>query len=280
MRNMDELSYDQVLSAAMDDLTERGYQSAEQIAYWSDQLRRAAERSMKSMGDIERMVREAMTNVWRKQVENEGVLKTNPGVSRYTVEKLKPELRKELDKRIQASLDLIKVNRPQAVEKTVQRFQGWATSIPTGGSDVVKRADEKAKLKKALASQPFEVRRCVVDQSAKLVSAINNVVAVNGGAIGARWRSHAGQLHYNSRPDHAAREGRFFLIRGSWADKAGYVKLAGYKYTDQLEQPAELPFCRCAYEYVYSLRDIPEECMTVKGKQALEEARAKIAAMR
>lgn len=280
MRNLDGLTYDQVLTAAMDEFTERGYQSVEQMAWWSDQLRRAAERSMKSMADVEQMVREAMTNVWRKQVENEGVLKTNPGVSRYTVEKLKPELRKELDKRIQASLDLIKVNRPQAVEKTIQRFQGWATSIPAGGSEALKRGEERAHLKKALASQSYDARRVTIDQSLKLASAINNTVAIGGGAIACIWQSHKYQENYRGRPDHNARDGKIYLLRSSWAMAKGYVKLGGHKYSDEITQAGEEINCRCKQVWLYSLRDLPPEMVTERGRAALEEARAKIAAMR
>ena len=45
------------------------------------------------------------------------------------------------------------------------------------------------------------------------------------------------------------------------------------------EQPAELPFCRCAYVYVYNLRDLSPEMLTAKGKAALAEVREKIAAL-
>ena len=272
-------TYNEVLTAAVADVTERGYQSEEQIAYWAEQLRAAAERSMKSMAEIDQMVRDSMYAVFRKQVDLGGVLKYNPGVTPYRLQQIKPELHAELDRRIAASVDLIRVNRPQAIEKTMQRFRGWATSIPKGGSLVVKKRDEKANLKKALASLPFEERRVVIDQSQKLFSAINTTVAVNGGAIGGYWQSHVQQRGYNGRPDHNARQNDFFLVRDSWAHKAGLVKPGKYQYTDEIEQPAELPYCKCSYRFVFSLRSIPSECLTGKGKKALEEARAKMAGL-
>ena len=68
-------------------------------------------------------------------------------------------------------------------------------------------------------------------------------------------------------------------MRDSWAHKAGLVKPGKNGYTDEIEQPAELPFCKCSYQYVFSLRSIPAECLTEKGKKALEDAKAKMAAL-
>jgi len=34
----------------------------------------------------------------------------------------------------------------------------------------------------------------------------------------------------------------------------------------ELEQPAELPFCSCWYEYVVSPRALPDELLTAKGR--------------
>jgi len=272
-------TYYEVLTAAVADITEHGYDSEERVAYWSEQIRLAAERSMKSMSEIEQMTRDAMYAVFRKQVDLGGVLKYNPGVTPYRLQQIKPELRAELDRRIAASVDLIRVNRPQAIEKTMQRFRGWATSVPKGGSKTVQKNKEKINLRKALSQLPFEERRVIIDQNAKLFSAINTTVALNGGAIGGYWQSHVHQRGYDGRPDHNAREGKFFLVRDSWAHSSGLVKVGKDGYTDEIEQPAELPFCKCAYRFIFSLRSVPAECMTEKGKKALEEARAKIKAM-
>ncbi len=270
-------SYFSVLTRAVNDVAEKGYVSQEQIDAWAMELRKAAERSMRSINDVERMVRDGMAAIFRHQVDNGGVLRLNPGVKAYTLERVKPELHAELSRRIAASIDLIKLNRPQAVDKMEQRFRGWATSIPAGGSDTVERRTEKVRIRKSLAQTDFESRRVTIDQGHKLVAAINTTVAVNGGALGALWQSHKGQIGYNGRPVHNARDGHFFLIRDSWADQAGYVKPGKQGYTDDVDQPAEWPFCRCGWQYLFSLRSIPSECLTKKGEEALAEARRKAA---
>ena len=276
-------TYFEVLTAALNEVAANGYQSPEQIDFWADQIRRAAERSMRSLDDVERMVNQAMVSVFRRQVDNGGALRLNPGVSAYTLQQLRPELHAELNRRIAASVDLIRLNRPQAVAKTMQRFRGWATSVPPGGTPKegkarLKKVEQKQELRKALAQLPYEERRVVIDQSAKLFSAINSTVAVNGGALGAYWQSHKRQRGYNGRPVHNARDGSFYLVRDSWADKAGYVKVDGAAgWTGDVEQPAELPYCKCAWQYVFSLRSLPKGCLTAKGEEALAEARRKIA---
>lgn len=268
-------SYFSVLTRAMADVSERGYQSPEQIEMWSAELRKAAERSMRSIKDVERMVRDGMAAIFRRQVENGGVLRLNPGVKAYTIERVRPELHAELSRRIAASIDLIKLDREQSIQKMEQRFRGWSTSVPAGGSDTVERREEKTRVRKSLASLPYHERFVIGDQGHKLVAAINSTVAVNGGAIGAIWNSHKFERGYNGRPAHNARDDKFFLVKGSWADLAGYVKPDKYEYTDNVEQPAFLPHCRCFWRFQYSLRSIPPECLTEKGKEALAEARKK-----
>jgi len=270
-------SYFEVLTEAIDTIAREGYQSPEQIDYWTDQIRRAAERSLRSETEIEAAVRDALGAIYRKNVEMGGILQRMSGVSAYTLERMKPELHAELGRRIAASLDLIKLNREQSIERTKQRFRGWATSIPAGGSDTVERREEKKQIRKALASASFEERRVTIDQGHKLFNAINTTVAVNGGAIGGVWKSHKFQVGYNGRVDHNARDDHFFLVRDSWAHKAGLVKPNKNGYTDDVEQPGQLPFCRCSWKYVMSLRSVPPECLTEKGKKALAEARRKIA---
>ena len=89
---------------------------------------------------------------------------------------------------------------------------------------------------------------------------------MDGGAIAAIWRHH--HVTY-PRPEHVARDGRLFLMRDSWAHKAGYVKPGANGYTDQIERPGEWVFCRCTYQWIYNLRDMPADVLTIKGREFL-----------
>lgn len=273
-------SYWAVLTAAINDIAEHGYDSQQRLDYWAEEIRRAAMASMDSMDEVNRNVRAALETVFRKAVDNGGVLRLNPGVSSYTLQRVRPELEAELGRRIAASVDLIKLNRPQAVEKTMQRFRGWASSVPAGGTKLVAKVEQKQDIRKALAQLPYETRRVTIDQSAKLFNNINNTVAENGGAIGALWRSHRDQRGYDSRPDHDAREGKFYVLKSSWAHEAGLIKPNRDGYTVDVEGPGVLPFCKCSWQWIFSLRSVPRECVTQKGEEALREAKRKLAGAR
>lgn len=269
-------SFQEVLSAAIDDMLANGFDSIERVDRWTRELRMAAERDMISEVSMEQQLRDALSATYRRLVDGNEIARYNPGVERFTLDRIRPKLRAELDRRIMASANLIRLNRGQAIDKTLQRFQGWSTSIPIGGVSGEKKRDVKANVKKSVGALPFEERRVLIDQGHKLVSAINEIVAADGGAIAVIWRSHWRQPGYNYREDHKERDNEFFLIRDSWADKTGYVKKAGRKYYDEVEAFGQLPFCRCYGIYQYALRDLPDDMLTAKGREALAIARAQL----
>ncbi len=108
----------------------------------------------------------------------------------------------------------------------------------------------------------------MIDQGHKFVSALNDIVAVEGGAIAGKWRSHWKQAGYDYRPDHKERDEKYYAIRGNWALEKGLMN-KGEGYTDDITQPGQEIFCRCAYVYIYSLQKLPEDMLTKKGKELL-----------
>ena len=107
--------------------------------------------------------------------------------------------------------------------------------------------------------------RLQIDQGHKFSNTLNDIIAVDGGAIAAKWKSHYRQPGYDYREDHKERDGNYYAIRGSWAMEKGLMN-KGEGYTDDMTMPGEEIFCRCGYTYIYSLRKIPEEMLTSKGK--------------
>lgn len=270
----------ETVSAAIRDFEENGFDSVERLSYWTDKIRQAAVESLVPEYVLDDTLKKTLSGIYRRMVDDGQILKTHLGVSRFTVDRLKPRLRTELDRRMMVSRSLIKLNREQMVEKTVQRFAGWASSVPAGGSRAVEVKDVKDNIRKALTSLPFEERRCVIDQSAKFVSALNDVIATDGGAIAGRWHSQWRRRGYAYRVDHKERDQKVYAIRGNWALQKGLMKPGQDGYTDQITKPAEEVYCGCSYQFLYNLRDLPESMVTARGRESLTEARAKIAAMR
>jgi len=247
-----------------------GYKSEYDVARWMGVLRAACERSLGNDLTLRENVRASLNALYARHVRPEALVKRIPSVSRFTLERIKPELHAELDRRILASVDLIKLRKTDAVQKSLARFQGWSTSIPPGGSqatDVRQVADDVGK---SIAQIKYEWRRVTIDQGAKMLANIQEVVAIQSEAIGGVWHDlgeHFGG--YDARKEHLRRSGKFFLMRDSWAIRDGFVKRGTAQFMDEIERPAELPYCQCYYVYTNLLADVPDECLTEKGRRAI-----------
>lgn len=259
----------ETLTRAVNEFVTRGFRSEDQLQEWVERIRKAAEESLTPQYKLNEMLQQSLRGVFNRLVNKGGLAKYHPGLSRFTIERLMPRMRAELDRRIMTSAQLIKLNRASAIEKTLQRFSGWATSVPSGGTRATDKVDTKDSIRKALANLPFEERRVNIDQGAKLVSSINAVVAEGGGAIAATWNSHWKSLNYDYRPDHKDRDQKVYMIRGNWAQLKGLVKPGKAGYTDEQTKPGEEVYCRCWFTYLYNLNDLPEDMLTAKGKEAL-----------
>jgi len=263
-------TFAEVLQQAVADISENGFTSAERLGEWQRRLADAVQRLMGTPSQIEQLMRDSLNAVYRRLVERGGWAKYHPGIARFTVERVLPQLRADLDRRIWSNASLIKLNREQAMAETLRRFSGWASSVPPGGSAETDRSEVKASVKKPLYSLPFVERRCAIDQGHKLFAAINETIAIGGNAIAAVWHHH--HVTY-PRKEHVAREGKVFLIRDNWAQKAGLVKNGENGYTDEIERPGEFVYCRCSYQWLYSLRALPPDMLTAKGKAELERVK-------
>ncbi|MGK0739988.1 hypothetical protein ACSFCX_06590 [Yokenella regensburgei] len=250
-----------------------GYSSREELERWQSIIRQAAE--SETADDYMAMVSRNLTHAYDLQVGRAAALKRHPGISRFTINYLEPRLRTELDRRIFASVDLIKINRKKAIDTTLSRFSGWASSIPSANTIALtgiqgSMRETAAHIQKTAAQMDFEARRVMIDQNHKLIANIDNVIATSNNAIAAEWHSHWRQPGYDYREDHKERDKHIYLIRGNWAQKSGYVKVGPAGYLDEITQPGEEVFCRCYVIYLYNLRSIPEYMLTQKGRKFME----------
>jgi hypothetical protein len=266
------MTFFEIITAAIADIEKYGYDSQARLDGWLHQIVEAAKATMTTQSILENELRRALTSTYERTIKGEKLLKVHPGISRFKLEMVKPKLHAELQRRLLSSSQLIRLNREDMLTRTKQRFSGWATSIPVGGSKVTDTNEVKENVSKALKSLPFNERRVMIDQTHKFVSDLNNIVAIEGGAIGAKWCSHYRQPGYNFRPDHAIRNDKIYAIRGSWAISQGLIN-KGAGYTDDMTMPGEEVYCRCQYVYIYALRNLPDDMLTQKGREALEIAK-------
>ena len=260
----------EIITAAIKDISEHGYDSQTRIDDWVRRINMAISETLPPDDVIRQILTAKLNSVYHSLVDNRAILKRHEGISRFTIERIKPQLRAELDRRIMASANLIKLNREQMIARTLQRFSGWATSIPAGGSSLVPKGEVRVDIRKALASLPFTERRVSIDQGHKLAASLNEILAKDGGAIAAEWRSNWRQPNYDYDPEHKALDKHVFAVRGNWAQEKGLMKPGPDGYTDDVIGVGQRPYCRCWYRYLYSLRALPEDMLTQRGRLALE----------
>jgi len=258
----------QILTDAVNDIATHGYDTQKRVDHWLRLLKDAAARSMVPEAKAEQLLNQYLSGIYSRLVVKQGVLKLNKHVKTYSLNRLKPSLRAELDRRTMASQALIKFNREESVNNTMRRFQGWATSIPKGGSDSVDKVTVKQDIKKAMQDIRFKERRVAIDQGHKLAANINDIVCVDSGAIAAIWHS-THQAGYNNRKDHLERDNKIYVVKDGWAYEKKLIK-PKYGFTNDITMPGEEVFCRCRYQYVFNLSDLPTEMLTAKGKKLLQ----------
>lgn len=260
-------SFRGLLLEALKEFQARGQWNEGELQSWLMRLHAALELDLPADDQIRKDLSKWLGTVFQRDVYK-GIMKRVPGVSRYTLDMIAPSLRAELDRRIFAGVDLIKLNKRAATQKTLQRFSGWVTSQPTGGLPPRNIREIAKEIAKPAAQVRYEARRVAIDQAAKMVSAVSHVVAMGHGAIAATWMDRG--LHdksYDARPEHLARSGKLFLVRDSWAFDEGLIKKGGLQYIDEIEAPAFLPFCSCTYTYIVSPRELPPDLLTAKGRE-------------
>lgn len=267
------MKFKDTLTEAVRDMVNHGYDDQRRVDEWMGRLRQAAEADMLPPREVEKRLKAAMDMFYRRALSKSSLKKRHPDVSYFTIKQIEPDLRPELTKRILASADLIKLNRDKAVEQTLQRFSGWATSIPQGGSRVVDKTEVKANIAKSMQQLKYEERRVQIDQGHKLMSNIDQVIAQQTNAIAGTWYDRGStDKSYNARHDHLARSGKTYAVRGNWAMEKGLMN-KGAGYLDEMTAPGEEVFCSCSVTYHHALRDLPSDMLTQKGKKLLEETR-------
>lgn len=271
------MSFTETIRAAVDDFARNGYDSEARLQGWMERIRAAAEADLVPEAVVEEELRASLTQVYERLVERGELLRRMPGVDRYTIARVRPALREELNRRILASANLIKLNREEAIRSTLRRFSGWAVSVPPDGlGDRPGRREAATATRKELTKLAFQTRRVAIDQGTKFAANLAQVVAEDGGAIAAIWHQHYTRY---PRKAHKQRDGKWYLIRNSWAHKAGLVKpIPENGYLDEHEMPGELVYCRCTLTYAIGFRKLPAEMLTEKGRARLAEVRTRMAA--
>ena len=231
----------------------------DQLTRWLDWVRSALQGEMPSDRVIFDLVHRYMTA--RYATITRSVKKRHALPRSFSPDMIAAEYRHYLRDRITASVELIKLNRDEEIERQTRRFAGWAT-----GASLSDKSDDdfnelKKSTRKSIAGMTFIRRRVCTDQGHKLMAAIDDTIALQYGAVAREWRHVIPHSGYQSREEHLERDHRIYAIRGIDGVKAGKDG-----YVDELpDQPGELPYCSCFYRSIYDVDELPREMRSVAG---------------
>lgn len=265
-------SYYETIAAAVEDFIEHGYDSADRLAFWLEHIGEAATRKAGTSKSAVSALRRQFEKIGAEQMSPGMIRKNHIGVGKFSRDALKPEMKELLSKRLDAAQALIRLNKEEAVSTTKRRFAGWASSIPEGGVPVEGQKEAKKNIVKSLGQLTYEERRVATDQGRKFAEAVNDLIGQQNGAIAVLWH-HVHRENYNGRPVHIERDGKYFVLKDSWAYKEGLVTDMDGDFSE-IDAPGTAVFCRCTGERVYNLRDLPVNFLTEKGKAYLAKADA------
>lgn len=257
------MTFYETISAAIKDIEKYGFDSIERVNSWVAKIKEQAILSMVSDEEMNRQLRTFLKDSYLRFIKYTAP-KAHQGLSNIKMAQSHPKLLSELDRRMYASLDLIKINKEETINKILQKFTGWATSIPSGGSEAIDKREVSADLRKSMVNLDSRQKRVFIDQSHKLTASLNDIVAKEGGAIAVKWKSQFRSIGYNYREEHRERNDKIYLLRESWAKKDGLVKPNENGYYEDITSVGEEINCRCFAQYIYTINKLPDDMKTKK----------------
>lgn len=215
------------------------------------------------------------------------VFKRHKGLKGYRLSELNGDFQRELKRRTELSLSLIKSKNQNLLNALSDRFVNW---LSIDSAEVKGVNPSQHTFLRFLDFRDLEDKSekqigfILKDQSRKLRENMDSIIRENLGAIGGIWRGMRDKREVgnpngyyphgtDSHGDHWSREGKFYVFSHTWADKQGLVK--GERYEDLKDGGAGVAIgCRCWIESLYDLRDIPKDNLTRKGAEYLARNQA------
>lgn len=203
------------------------------------------------------------------------------GVTKSSINDLKPKFRKELEDRVKISFNLMKNQEDELKQKIASRFINW---VSIDSKEVRGNTTSKQSLLNFLdftkenGIAENHAKFILQDQTRKMIASFDDLIARENNAIGGIWHNRGDRrvvgnpqgIYPNSETkahgDHWEREGKFYVFKDSWAYKKGYIKGELYENLEDGGVGVAIG-CRCRLEFIYDLRDCPYENLTKKGRE-------------
>ena len=244
----------------------------------------------KVLKSVNKEVRSKLKNEYNQFIKK-GIFQIASGIQKYKIEDLKPDFKKELERRINVSLSYITTQDQNTIEEIKNRLMNFA-SIPHNNKNLEELEYDfwndviPVNAKKNYKTNKWQ-NMIIRDQQHKLFSNMTYITAMKNNAIGFIWKNRkdirvvgnpsglypngANKMHN----DHWKREGKLYLFRDSEALKKGLIKKTkDVQYADEIEDglPGIPINCRCTMRLIFRLYEIPAEYKNIITKKGREYA--------
>lgn len=194
-------------------------------------------------------------------------------MSAYNLKDISPEFRKILEKRVLNSLNAIKIKDKKLLLDLESRFVNFMLDDK---EKTMRNLQENLKVNETLKHSKHYVRNILRDQTQRMNDNIDYTNGKLNGAVGLIWHTQndnrvvgnpsglypkGNELHNN----HYKRDNVFFALRDSYATQQGLLKAEVFESLEDISKTGRAINCRCDYEYIYDLRDVPSMYLSKKG---------------
>lgn len=122
------------------------------------------------------------------------------------------------------------------------------------------RHKKKSAKKKLKQYEPVNINSSV-NKAKTLLNAADHNYAIDNNALAAVWKSRGCK-------EHEERDGRIYVIKGSWAIKKKLIKPGTDGFLNDISLPRD---CGCYMTYLYHLRSLPPSMLNPSAIKILQK---------
>lgn len=210
-----------------------------------------------------------------------GAYNISPAIFKYKIKDLKPAFRKELEKSINNSLNLITTQDITFINKIRNNLLNYCSNTQLKRTQSQFWEDVLPKNYNSRSWQNMVIR----DQQKKMVGNMAYITATRNNAIGFIWKNRKdirvvgnpsglypkGNEKHNN---HWNRENKLYLFKDSDFIRRGLIKKSGdVEYAEDIKDglPSQAINCRCTMRILYRLYEIPENYRYIITEKGLKE---------
>lgn len=223
-------------------------------------------------------------NILKKEYNSflkKGAYNISPAIFKYKIADLKPAFRKELEKSINNSLNLITTQDITFINKIRNNLLNYCSNTQLKRTQSQFWEDVLPKNYNSRSWQNMVIR----DQQKKMVGNMAYITATRNNAIGFIWKNRKdirvvgnpnglytkGNEKHNN---HWNRENKLYLFKDSDFIRRGLIKKSGdVEYAEDIKDglPSQAINCRCTMRILYRLYEIPENYRYIITEKGLKE---------